>query len=218
MAYCPKAAAVGINGDTGDLAAVVMCDGKNPQQVSGAQSLSGLVFCAGCSQDDHVVGNCPVAAVVDVSSEAEAAAAESVEAVSEPVLAAEPAGAVAAEPVVEMAVEAAPAEIAVPKSQFRSVAAAGVSPQQSVCPELTQPRARDDVTDDVTDLPQEDAGCPTPADSDVIVGAAAVPQDFDYMQAMIEDMARDMAAQENSMTAWGIPGDMFEDEDCPIFF
>ena len=65
VAYCPKAAVVDTNDDTGDLAAVV-CDGKGPQKVSGAQSVSGLVFCVGCSEAEHIVG-CPVAAVVDIS-------------------------------------------------------------------------------------------------------------------------------------------------------
>ena len=103
------------------------------------------------------------------------------------------------------------------KSQPQSVAVVSGSSQQhvpsSVCPPLKMTQSGD-----VTDLPQDDAGCPTPADSDIIVGAAAVPQDFDYMQAMIEEMARDMAIQENSMSVWGIPGNMFEEEDCLGFF
>ena len=34
----------------------------------GDHLLSGLVFCAGCSEAEHVVGNCPVAKVVNISS------------------------------------------------------------------------------------------------------------------------------------------------------
>ena len=100
----------------------------------------------------------------------------------------------------------------IPKFQSQSVAAAGGLSQQHEpgpvrpSPMMTQAR-------DVTDLPQDDASCPAPPadDSDVY--------SQELMRTM-QDMARDMEwlREESDMGAWGLPpGNMVEEEDCPVF-
>ena len=196
VANCPEAAADVINSGVEDL-----------------QQLSGLVFCVGCSRADHTVANCPYAvAVVDVNSEAEvaaepvfeAAAAESVEAVPEPVVAAEPViEAVAAEPVVEtVAVEAAPAEVAAePVIEAAAAEPVEAVPEPAVEAATIEPEAVS-VAEKMEAATGEDMDCSQ-----------------EWMQAMIQDMARDLDKwpdEENAMGAWALPpGNMFE--DCPVF-
>ena len=260
MAYCPKIAVAGINSVTGDTDAVVMCEDKSPQQVSGAQSLGGTVFCVGCSRARHVIANCPYAikvvdvssgkedlgavaigddeglqlsslcheedqldpvAVVggmascgdqrldeDVSSESSQEQQEGVPDGRDSCLHMNSGGADQVDSQLSNA-EAPVKEMGeVPKFQHRSAATVVVSP-----PRHGAAAKVDVISDDVMDLPQVEVGCPTPADCDVMAGAAAVPQDYDYMQAMIENMSRDILVQEESMTEWGIHEDMFD--DCP---